>query len=95
MQTAQQHPELQTAVAALCVAWWQKGAPGREQLVAQLTVYLCARAVRSGDVFVVFAAATGVCSTRSCVPSRMTQRQQTSCYARHAFTVQCQACSTS
>jgi len=52
VQTAQQHPELQTAVAALCVAWWQKGAPGREQLVAQLTVYLCARAVRSGLILV-------------------------------------------
>ena len=36
-------------MASLCVAWWHKGAPGREQLVAQLTVYLCARAVRSGD----------------------------------------------
>lgn len=47
-QTAQEFPDLQTAVASLCALWWQKELPGREQLVAQLTVYLCARALTSG-----------------------------------------------
>ena len=47
-QTVPRHPQLQSAVAALCVAWWQKGAPGREQLIAQLTVYLCAHALTYG-----------------------------------------------
>ena len=47
-QTAQEWPELQMAVSALCQLWWLKEMPGREQLVAQLTVYLCARALTSG-----------------------------------------------
>lgn len=48
-QTAQEWPELQTAVSSLCQLWWLKELPGREQLVAQLTVYLCARALTSGQ----------------------------------------------
>ena len=48
-QMAQEWPDLQAAVSSLCMLWWQKELPGREQLVAQLTVYLCARALTSGQ----------------------------------------------
>jgi hypothetical protein len=39
---------VQEAVAALCLAWWRLGAPGREALVPQTLPYLLVRALTTG-----------------------------------------------
>ncbi|KAK9826218.1 hypothetical protein WJX74_000685 [Apatococcus lobatus] len=41
-------PELQEAVAKLCMAYWLAGAPSRERMVAQLLPYLLVCALTSG-----------------------------------------------
>ncbi|BDA48499.1 Condensin-2 complex subunit G2 [Coccomyxa sp. Obi] len=50
---AAEWPDVQDAVASLCMAWWQVGAAGKEAIVAQTLPYLLVRALslnRSADV---------------------------------------------
>lgn len=48
LQAATEVPELQEAVAKLCIAYWQAKAPSRECVVAQLLPYLLVCALTSG-----------------------------------------------
>ena len=48
LQGVPQWPEVQEAVARLCLAWWAADAPGREALVAQALPYLLLRALATG-----------------------------------------------
>ena len=47
-QGVPQWPEVQEAVAKLCLAWWTADAPGKEALVAQTLPYLLLRALATG-----------------------------------------------
>ena len=44
-QAAAEWPQVQEAVAKLCLAWWQAEAPGRTALVPQTLPYLLVRAL--------------------------------------------------
>ena len=44
-QAAAEWPQVQEAVAKLCLAWWQAEAPGRAALVPQTLPYLLVRAL--------------------------------------------------
>ena len=44
-QAAAEWPQVQEAVAKLCLAWWQAEAPGRDALVPQTLPYLLVRAL--------------------------------------------------
>ncbi|KAK9808548.1 hypothetical protein WJX73_007262 [Symbiochloris irregularis] len=46
---ATEAPELQGAVAQLCLSWWQAGAPGKQRLVPQTLPYLLVKALTSGQ----------------------------------------------
>ena len=50
-------PDVQEAVAKLCMAWWAADAPRREQLMPQTLPYLLVKALTTG------AASPGLCSS--------------------------------
>ena len=41
-------PELQDAVAKLCLYWWQLDAPGKETLVLQTLPFILVKALSTG-----------------------------------------------
>ncbi len=47
-QAAAEWPQVQEAVARLCLAWWQARAPAREAFVPQTLPYLLVRALTTG-----------------------------------------------
>lgn len=55
-QAAAAYPQLQQAVARMCLAWWQSGARNRESLVTQTIPY-----------YLVAALSTGAGSVHSCL----------------------------
>lgn len=48
-QAAGAYPQLQQAVARMCLAWWQSGARNRESLVTQTIPYYLVAALSTGD----------------------------------------------
>ena len=48
VQAAPDWPELQEAVAKLCLSWWQLDAPGKETLVLQTLPFMLVKALTTG-----------------------------------------------
>ncbi len=56
-QAAAEWPDLQSAVATLCMGWWQAGAAGKEAIVAQTLPYFLVRALSTSAPILVWLAA--------------------------------------